>query len=104
MSLEENKKEYMAKKITKKAVATKKAIVMKAEKKVVAAKPAEKVAEKTAKKKDETQKTVQELQKEIVIKKMELRMGKLKDVRSISKTLDEIARLKTMERMKELTQ
>ena len=48
------------------------------------------------------QKTVQTMQEEIVKKRMELLAGKLKDVRSISKLRDELARFKTAERMKEL--
>jgi ribosomal protein L29 len=71
--------------------------------KVEAKKVETKVETKKVEKKADAQKSVADLQKELVVKRMELMMGKLKDVRSISKTQDEIARLKTLARMKELT-
>ena len=86
-------------KTVKKPVAKK--VETRVEKKVVA--KIEKKAEKKVEKKVESgQKTVQTMQEEIVKKRMELLAGKLKDVRSISKLRDEVARLKTAERMKEL--
>ncbi len=77
---------------------SKKAVKMVAPKKLDVA-----VVKKDAKKKDETVKTIADLQQELVVKRMELMMGKLKDVRSISKTQDVIARMKTAARIKELT-
>ncbi|HZZ98649.1 MAG TPA: 50S ribosomal protein L29 [Candidatus Saccharimonadia bacterium] len=77
---------------------SKKAVKMVAPKKLDVA-----VVKKDAKKKDETVKTIADLQQELVVKRMELMMGKLKDVRSISKTQDVIARMKTAVRIKELT-
>lgn len=85
---------------------TKKVNAPKAEKKELAmAAPKEQKATPTKSTKKETsvEKTLEQLQKDVVMKKMELMMGKLKDVRSISRTNDEIARLKTAARMKELT-
>lgn len=81
---------------TVKKIAVKKAEV-KAEKKVEA-----KIDKKGVKKVENAQKTAQTMQEEIVKKRMELLAGKLKDVRSISKLRDELARFKTAERMKEL--
>ncbi|HAU99040.1 MAG: hypothetical protein UX04_C0002G0118 [Microgenomates group bacterium GW2011_GWF2_45_18] len=43
-----------------------------------------------------------ELEKDFVMKKMEMIAGKLKDVRSLSKIRDQIARVKTKMRAQEL--
>ena len=47
-------------------------------------------------------KKVRELEKEVVTKKLEMKVGKLKDVRAVAKLRDEIARMLTMIRAKEL--
>jgi len=54
--------------------------------------------------KKELLKKVQELQKEVVAKKLEMKVGKVKDVRTVAKLRDEIARLLTAIRAKELEQ
>lgn len=62
-----------------------------------------KKSQQTVEQKQE-QKTVVQLQTELMKMRMELLAGKLKDVRKISKTRDDIARRKTVERAKELAQ
>jgi len=52
--------------------------------------------------KEELMKKVRELEKEVVTKKLEMKVGKLKDVRAVAKLRDEIARMLTMIRAKEL--
>jgi len=59
---------------------------------------------KTVAKKEKTAEvqSITQLRKDLSNKRMELRMGKLKDVRSISKIQDKIARILTAQRAKEL--
>jgi ribosomal protein L29 len=58
--------------------------------------------EKVEKKAEGKEQTIQSLRQQIARQRVEMSVGKVKDVRSISKLRDQLARQLTIQRMKEL--